>query len=70
MSEAAYRIILVTDDGHSQADQVIAADDDGAAVAEAQRILAGRFDCSLADVWRESDRIAIVSRPRAQRIAA
>ena len=70
MSEAAYRIILVTDDGHSQADETIAAHDDGAAVAEAQRLLAVRFDCSLADVWRDSDRIAIVSRPKAERIAA
>ena len=70
MGEAAYRIILVTEDGHSRADQVITATDDGAAVAEARRILTSEFDCSLADVWRDSDRVAIVSRPRAERIAA
>ena len=73
MSASLYRVSFIGDDGHARLTEEIQARSDDEAIEQAQFRLDDMEVLTLADVWLDSERIAILARQdslRAPRYAA
>jgi hypothetical protein len=73
MSASLYKVAFIGDDGHARHTEQISASCDDEAVGLAQDRLDAMEVLAIADVWLESERVAIIarqSRVRPQQYAA